>query len=47
VNVFLEMLLDVCRAYPGLPDPRTLTIDEILFFYNGHRPHLHALTKPR
>jgi len=29
--------------YPGLPDPRTLTMTEIEFFYDGLRPSLKKL----
>lgn len=39
------MLLQVCRDYPGLPDPRTMTIDEIRFFYDGLRPTLEKYAK--
>lgn len=45
--VYREMLLQVCRDYAGLPDPRTLSIDDILFFYNGLRPELRKHTKPK
>jgi len=45
--VFREMLLQICRDYPGLPDPRTLTMSEILFFYEGLRGELHSRTKPK
>ena len=45
LNVYSEMLLQVSREYSGLPDPRSLTLDEIRFFYNGLRSDLHALTK--
>lgn len=44
---YSEMLLQIARDYPGLPDPRTLTIDEICFFYAGLRPELKRHTKPR
>jgi len=30
----------VCRDYPGLPDPRTLSAREIRFFYDGLKPEL-------
>lgn len=40
VNVYREMLLQICRDYAGLPDPRTLTQNEICFFYNGLREEL-------
>lgn len=44
VAVYSEMLLQVSREYSGLPDPRTMTLDEIRFFYNGLRGDLHNLT---
>jgi len=34
------MLLQICRDYPGLPDPRTMTLTEIRFFYDGLRPEI-------
>lgn len=34
------MLLQCARDYAGLPDARTLTIPEIVFFYEGLRPEL-------
>lgn len=40
VTVYTEMLLQVAREYPGIPDPRTLTLDEIRFFYAGLRHDL-------
>jgi len=45
---YKEMLLQIARDYPGLPDPRTLTVVEIVFFYDGLRPELrkHTRTKP-
>lgn len=43
--VYSEMLLQICRLYPGLPDPRALTVREIVFFYNGLRGALEAITK--
>lgn len=39
------MLLQISREYPGLPDPRTLTLEEIRFFYNGLRHELQKATK--
>lgn len=45
--VYSEMLLQICCDYPGLPDPRTLTMEEIRFFYNGGRAALKQATKPR
>jgi len=38
--VYGEMLLQVARDYPGLPDVRTLKASEIRFFYEGLRPEL-------
>lgn len=43
---YTEMLLQVARDYPGLPDPRTLGIGEIVFFYNGLRTELKKHTLP-
>jgi len=37
------MLRQICMDYPGLPDPRTLTMTEIEFFYDGLRPSLKKL----
>lgn len=45
--VYTEMLYQVCRDYRGLPDPRTLSIGEIVFFYEGLRRELKAHTKPK
>lgn len=45
--VYTEMLLQISRDYPGLPDPRTLKAHEIRFFYNGLREELKAHTKAR
>ncbi len=45
--VFLAMLLQICRDYSSLPDPRTLTIGEIRTFYDNLRPELRERTKPR
>jgi hypothetical protein len=41
------MLRQIARDYPGLPDPRTLTVDEIVFFYEGIRAELKEHTKPK
>lgn len=46
-NVYVEMLRQVCRDYPGLPDPRTLRLHEIVFFYEGLRPELKRATAIR
>ena len=45
--VYTEMLLQVCRDYPGLPDARTMKAREIRFFYEALRPELKAHTKPK
>lgn len=45
--VYAEMLQQICMDYNSLPDPRTLTMDEIKFFYEGLRPTLKKLTQPR
>lgn len=45
--VYTEMLYQICRDYPGLPDPRTLTVSEIVFFYEGLRPELRRHTTPK
>lgn len=47
VAVYSEMLLQVSREYPGLPDPRTMTLAEIRFFYNGIRGDLRDISKRR
>ncbi len=44
-NVYVEMLRQVCRDYPGLPDPRTLRLNEIVFFYDGLRAELKRATR--
>lgn len=45
VPVYAEMLLQICHEYPGLPDPRTLDLSEIRFFYDGCRGSLRKHTK--
>lgn len=44
-NIVVEQLLSISLHYPGLPDPRTLSLDEIEFFYEGLRPTLKAMTR--
>lgn len=46
-NVYREMLRQICADYSCLPDPRTLEMDEIEFFYDGLRPSLRELTKAK
>lgn len=43
--VYTEMLLQISRDYPGLPDSRYLKFREIRFFYNGLRNELKEHTK--
>lgn len=45
--VYREMLLTICSHYRSLPDPRTLTLCEIRFFFNGMRKELRAMTAPK
>lgn len=45
--VYREMLLQVCRDYATLPPIRSMTVDEIVFFYDGLRPELRRATKPK
>jgi hypothetical protein len=45
-NVYREMILQVARDYPGLPDVRTLSMDEIRFFYDGLRAELRRYSSP-
>ncbi len=47
INVYTEMLLQICRDYSTLPDIRTMTLSEIRFFYNGLRSELKAHTMPK
>jgi hypothetical protein len=45
--VYREMLLQIARDYPGLPDVRTLRASSIRFFFEGLRGDLHQTTKPK
>ena len=45
--VYRVMLLQIAREYPSLPDLRTLTEDDIRFFYDGLRHDLKKYTKDR
>ncbi len=45
--VHRSMLWQICRDYSTLPDPRSLTITEIVFWYDGLRADLCERTKPR
>lgn len=46
-ETYREMLLQCARDYAGLPDARTLTIGEIVFFYEGLRPELIKYTRSK
>jgi len=46
-NVYKEMFLQICRDYSSLPDPRTLKLSEIRFYYDGLRGELKQHTKPK
>jgi len=45
--VYLEMLFQICRDYASLPDIRSLTSQEIRFWYSGLIPELKEATKPQ
>lgn len=45
VNVYCEMIMQIARDYPGLPDVRELTEQQIEFFYDGLRPELRRHTR--
>jgi hypothetical protein len=44
-QTYRHMLLQIARDYPGIPDVRTLTTAEIVFFYEGLRPELKKHTR--
>lgn len=44
LNVYGEMLLQICHSYPGLPDARSLSLTEIRFFYRGLEKELKVLS---
>ena len=43
--VYGVMLTQICMDFPGLPDPRSLRLREIRFFYDGLRHSLRDRTK--
>jgi len=45
VSAISEMVLQISRDYAGLPDPRTLSLGEIKFFYSGLTNELIGATK--
>jgi hypothetical protein len=46
-TVYREMILQICADYPGLPEPRSMTMTEIRFFYEGTRASLKKATAPK
>jgi hypothetical protein len=40
------MFRAICRIYRVLPEPFSLTLDQVAYFYDGIRPELKELTKP-
>jgi hypothetical protein len=44
--VYGVMLTQISLDLPALPDPRTLRMSEIRYFYEQLRPLLHKRTKP-
>lgn len=40
VVVYTEMVYQIARDYPGLPDVRSLSASQIRFFYEGLRQEL-------
>ena len=44
-RVYSEMMIMIARVYHSLPDVRTMTLDEIAFFYDGIRGELLDRTK--
>lgn len=46
-TVYPLMMRQIAMDYPGLPDPRTMTAAEIVFWYDGLRAMLRKHTKPK
>lgn len=44
IPVHVEMLVQICLMYRVLPDPRSLKLHEIRFFYEAIRKTLHKST---
>jgi hypothetical protein len=40
------MLAQACRDYNSMPDPRSLSVSEIRWYYDWLRPELKKHTKP-
>lgn len=47
VPVYTEMIFQIASDFPGLPDPRTMTLSEIRWWYEGVRPALKKHTAPK
>lgn len=47
LSTYRLMLLQIARDYAGLPDPRTLTVGQIAWWYDGLRPELKKYRQPR
>jgi hypothetical protein len=45
--VYTVMLRQIARDYSGLPDARTLTLDQIRWFYDGLIHEISSLPPPR
>jgi hypothetical protein len=41
------MFLQICLEFSSLPDPRTLAISEVKFYYEGIKETLKEHTKPK
>lgn len=46
VHVHAEMIYQIARDYPGLPDVRTMKLSEIRWWYDGLRGELRRATRP-
>ena len=40
--VFHEIIRQITTDYPGLPDPREMDVDELIWWYDGLRDSLKA-----
>lgn len=45
--VYGEMVLQIARDYPGLPDVRSMRLSDIRFFFEALRDELKRNTIPR
>lgn len=46
-HTYCAMILQIALDYPGLPDVRTLSVAEVVFFYNGMRAQLKKHSRGR